>query len=951
MPSSTGVAFVVVTHQHPGHVSLLPDIIARNTKLSVVEVQEPTRLEPDRIYLGSPGGLMFLEGGRLRVEELEAEQSPHLPIDHFLRSLAADQGEQAICVILSGTGSDGTLGLRAVKAESGMAMVQTPQSAKYASMPASAQSTGMADYVLAPGEMPEQLLAYVRGPYLQKPRPRPHIVEDRIAFPRELVNKILNLIKRKTGHDFSQYKEGTIQRRIERRMNLHQIRKVSAYFDYLKENPREIDLLLSELLITVTSFFRDPGAFEALSGEALPELLRHRAEGEIVRAWVVGCATGEEAYSVAILLHESIEKTEAPVEIQIFATDLDDHAIRSARQGRYPAGIEADVPPERLEKYFHKDDNFYQVRKVIRDMIVFAPQNVTKDPPFTKLDLIVCRNLLIYLDTPLQRKVLELLHYSLRSGGLLFLGPSETLGRSSDLFDTLDQKWKIYRRKEATRQVHPVLDVQAARSGDPEGEARPAERQGDRKPRTTREIERLLLSRFAPASLVVDERGEILYIHGRTGEYLEPAAGEQPRSNVSDMAREGLGSLLTAGIRQASTRKQEVVRRNVRVKTNGAYAFVDVTVTPLKDPEPIRGTLLVTLRPAAAAQGGEESAPSRRSGKKKKKRGEESFIDQKSVEEELQYTRESLKTTIEELETSNEELKSSNEELQSTNEELASTNEELETSKEELQSLNEELTTVNAELESKVNELARVNDDMQNLLNSTNVATIFLDQDLKVKRYTQKAREMFSLIAGDLGRPLQDLSSKFHQTRLYEDCQEVLTKLVPKEMEVETEEGQTHMMRIMPYRTVDNVIEGVVLTFVQIDQLRERQGAAGAGDDRWEEMIRASRGPMLVLDRDLQVLAANSAFHRTFRTRPADVRSRRLYELNGGAWDTPELRRLLEEVLPAEGSCSDFRVEHEFPSLGRRSFLVNARRLSGTPGDGWERTVIGVEDVTEEAGT
>ncbi len=946
MPEDAGVAFVVVTHQHPGHVSLLPDIIARNTKLSVIEVQEPTRLEPNRIYLGSPGGLMHVEEGRVRVEELEGEHSPHLPIDHFLRSLAADQQEQAIGVILSGTGSDGTLGLKAVKAESGMVMVQTTQSAKYASMPASAASTGMADYVLAPKEMPEQLLAYVRGPYLQKPRLKLQAEEDRISFSRESVMKILSLLKRKTGHDFSQYKSGTIHRRIERRMNLHQIREVSGYLKYLKENPREIDLLLSELLITVTSFFRDPKAFEALAGEGLPELIRHRAEGEVLRAWVVGCATGEEAYSLAILLHECIEKLEASVEVQIFATDLDDHAIRSARQGRYPAGIEADLSQERLERYFHRDKNFYQIRKVIRDMIVFAPQNVTKDPPFTRLDLIVCRNLLIYLDVPLQRRVLELFHYSLRNRGLMFLGPSESLGKSNELFEAMDPKWKIFRRKETARQAYPALDLHAELPKAQEDPSLPDERHRGRKSRTIREIEHLLLSRFTPTSLVVDERGELLYIHGRTGEYLEPAAGEQPRRNVTDMAREGLASFLAAGIRQASSQKREVVRRSVRVKTNSKYAFVDVTVTPLLDPEPVRGMLLVTLRPAVTPEGKRKSSRPSRSGTKK----EDSSVADKSLEDELQYTRESLQSTIEELETSNEELKSSNEELQSTNEELASTNEELETSKEELQSLNEELSTVNAELESKVNELARVNDDMQNLLNSTNVATIFLSQDLNVKRYTDQASELFNLIPSDVGRPLHHLAANFEYDALKEDCEGVLRDLALREREIKTRSGKWHMMRIMPYRTADNVIDGVVLTFVDIDRIKRMEDYRAAAGAHFEQVIRVVREPLLVLDEDLRILSANEPFYSTFRIHPQDSQSRRVYELGNGQWDIPELRRLLEERLGPEETCLDVRIDHAFPSVGRKVLRVNARRMQASAAN-QPVTLLAIEDVTEEVGS
>ena len=942
MPTDTGVGFVVVTHQHPGHVSLLPEIISRNTKLPVVEVREPTRIEPDHIYLGSPGGLMSLEDGVLYVEKMADEQAPHLPIDHFFRSLAADQREKAICVILSGTGSDGTVGLKSVKGEFGMVMVQTPQSAKYASMPASAHSTGLADYILAPNDMPEHLLAYVQGPYLQKAHFGFQTGEERISLPREPVLQILNLLKRKTGHDFSHYKPGTIQRRIERRMTLHQTRKPTLYVEYLRDNPREVDLLLSELLISVTSFFRDSKAFEALAEGPLPELIRVHPEEQLLRVWVVGCATGEEAYSVAIVLQECLERLERPLEVQIFATDLDDQAIRSARQGRYPAGIEADVSRERLNKFFHQEENFYQVRKVIRDMIVFAPQNVTKDPPFTKLNMIVCRNLLIYLDLPLQRKVLELFHYSLRHDGLLFLGPSETLGKSAELFKTVDSKWKIFRRKETKSHIHPAMTFPEERPGAQEDVLRGAGGKEPGKSITSQDIERLLLSRFAPTSLIVDEQGTILYIHGRTGEYLEPAAGEYPRSNVLDMARKGLLTPLAAGIRQASSQNREVVRRNIQVKTNSKYSAVDVTVSPIGEPHTIRGLLLVSLTPSASPTGMPQKEGTGR------KRREVSDTD--NLEQELRFTKESLQTTIEELETSNEELKSSNEELQSTNEELASTNEELETSKEELQSLNEELTTVNAELESKVTELARLNDDMQNLLNSTSVATIFLNQNLEVKRYTEQAKDLFNLILGDVGRPLQDLASNFEYAGILEDCKAVLRDLSTREAEVVTHEGKWYMMRIMPYRTADNVIDGVVLTFVQIDRLKRIEGYARATGDHFEDVIQTAREPILLLDEDLRVLAANESFHRTFGTRPRQARLQPVYELGNGCLDVPELKRLLEETLPREGACHDVRTDHDLPGKGRKAFLINARRVFAS-GDEKGLSVLAWEEVIEEEGS
>jgi len=935
MPAESGAGFVVVTHQHPGHVSLLPELIGRISKLRVIEAKTGMRVEPESVYTSPPGALMGIEGGILQVEKAEEEHAPLLPIDHFFRSLAADRRECAICVVLSGTGSDGTLGLKAVKAESGMAMVQSPQSAKYASMPASASSTGLADYVLAPAEMPEQLVAYVKGPYLRA-RTSGH---EAVSLPREPVLQIVNLLNKKTGHDFSRYKPATVQRRIERRMNLHQILEPRRYLKYLGENPREIDMLLSELLISVTSFFRDPEAFEILAEESLPGLIRSRGGEHKLRVWVAGCASGEEAYSVAILLQECMDRLGEHLEVQIFATDLDDHAIRAARAGRYPPGIGADVSKERLERFFEEEDTSWKVRKSIREMIVFAPQNVIKDPPFTKLDLIVCRNVLIYLGVWLQRKVLELFHYALRSGGLLFLGPSETLGGCSELFTGVDNKWKLFRRKENGAGVHQPMGLLPERGPSPEDRSSRGARPEDRKSQTTKQIEKMLFSRFTPTSVVVDQQGNIFYIHGRSGEYLEPSEGEQPRNNILDMARKGLRTGLAAAMRQAGHEKEQVFHRKARVKTNSRYTLVDVTVERLEEPHEIRDLLLVILRPAAGA------GPSGKTVKKQKR--EQEGRDREDVEQELQYTRESLQTTIEELETSNEELKSSNEELQSTNEELQSSNEELETSKEELQSLNEELGTVNAELEAKVSELAVVNDDMQNLLNSTKVGTIFLDTDLRVKRYTEDAKYLFRLIQTDIGRPLTDLASNLDYDQLVQDCSRVLKDLAAREEEVVDREGKWYLMRIIPYRTVDNIIDGVVLTFVGIDRLKRVESEASAAAMNFDLIVQTIRAPVLVLDDQLRILTSNDSFCRLFLSAPENVRGRRFYEMGNGAWNIPPLRKMLEEILPSRQSFSDFRVEHDFPEMGRKAFLLNARRMETGPGEPG-LILLAMEEVAQE---
>lgn len=933
MPADSGMGFVVVTHQSPSHISLLPSLLSKSSNMPVVEARDGQTVQPNHVYVGAPGGLLGIAGGVLRRLGADSAKAPHLPIDYFFRSLAVDQREHAICVVLSGTGTDGTLGVRAIKAESGMVMVQEPPSAKYAGMPASASATGLADYVLPAAAMPAQLVAYAKGPYL---KPRFAAVETP-SFPKEPLQRIMVLLRARTGHDFTCYKPTTIRRRIERRMNVHQIKEPPGYVRYLQENPHEIDLLFAELLISVTSFFRDPQAFEALCDKAIPDLLGARSDEHTIRAWVPGCASGEEAYSVAILLHECMEKVKRRFDVQIFGTDLDRHAIDAARVGIYSSGITADVSKERLERYFTREDGIYRIRKEIREMLVFAPQNVIRDPPFTKLDLIVCRNLLIYLDGEIQRKLLPVFHYALLSGGLLFLGPSESLGGSGELFDFVDSKWKIYRRRETPSRIHPMMEL------PPEPEAKqapalPRELAGPVKhTQTIARLERLLLSRYAPTTVVVDERGMIVYIHGRTGAYLEPTEG-QPRNNILEMARHGLVRPLSAALRQAAQDKGEVVRENLRVRTNGDYVTVNLAVSRIEEPETIRGLFLVTITPASAAP--PASKPSR--GKKEPAQPERV----EELENELQYVRESLQTTIEELETSNEELKSTNEELQSTNEEMQSTNEELETSKEEMQSLNEELSTVNAELQAKVDELSRSTDDMQNLLNSTQVATVFLDNHLCVKRYTEQAKELFNLIQADIGRPLSDLSSNLERDNLVDDCRDVLRTLGRKEIEVRSRKGVGHLMRIMPYRTSENVIDGVVLTFMETAGVKQAEQRSAELSGCFESIARTTREPLAMLDAEFRLVAVNAPFCQMFRVRDKEAVGKRLGEISQGQLDIPEVRKLLAELAQQDGAVIDREVACDFPPDGRKRLRINASRLDGSP-QARGSYVLAMEEVKE----
>jgi len=932
MPADTGMAFVVVTHQAPGHTSMLPELLGKGTSIAVVEAADGTKLEPNHVYVGPPGGHLSILNGTLHRMETGMKEAPRLPIDHFFRSLAEDQKEQAIGIVLSGTGTDGTLGLQAIKSEYGMAMVQQPQSAKYAGMPSSAIATGLADYVLPPAAMPSQLMAYAKGPYLTGAT----VAAELPAVPEEPMQKIFVLLRSRTGHDFSAYKSNTLRRRIERRMNLHQIKKPNQYVRYLHENPHEVDILFKELLIGVTSFFRDPEAWEALQPH-LEELVMARPENHVVRVWVPGCATGEEAFSMAIALREAMDKTGRHLDVQIFGTDLDAEAVETARAGQYPDGIAVDVTPKRLERYFLGDEGTYRVRKEIRERVVFASQNVIKDPPFTKLDVLSCRNLLIYLNANLQKRLLPIFHYALKPSGLLFLGTSETVGSLTDLFEPLDKRWKIFQRKESPAALLrlPEIPAQPAMEGDDEALSAEA-RASVKDARISTVIERLLLARFAPASAVVNANGDIVYIHGRTGVYLEPAQG-QPRNNILDMAREGLQIELAAAIRECAAKGEEVTRDDLRVRANGGLAHISLSVARIREPEAVRGLLLVTFRPTRPPL--LESPNARRP---RKKIAEDQRVAR--LERAIKYMKESHQTTLEELETSNEELKSTNEELESTNEELQSTNEELETSKEEMQSLNEELTTVNAELESKVEELSQANDDMQNLLNSTDIATVFLDNDLNIKRFTEEAKALVTIRKSDVGRPISELTSNLLPDTLAADCREVLKTLVFKQGEVRTQDGKWYLMRIVPYRTAENVIDGLVVTFVNIGQVKQSGEADEKARAYFESIVDTVREPLVVLDRELKVVSANRSFYRVFRTTARQTEGDSIFELAAGRWDTPRLRKLLEEILPQNAAFDDYEVEVELPKAGRRVFVLNARRLS-LEGAG-ELVLLALEDMT-----
>ena len=804
VPKGSGMAFVIVQHLDPTRKGIMPELLQRATGMKVVQVKDRTSVRPDCVYVIPPNKDMSLLHGMLHLLEPTAARGLRLPIDFFLRSLAQDQHERSIGVILSGMGSDGTLGLRAIKENAGVALVQAPPSAKFDGMPRSAIDAGLADIVAPAEELPRKILAYLRRtPLVPKSET---ILEDKTQSALE---KAVILLRARTGHDFSHYKKNTLYRRIERRMGIHQIDKVAGYIRYLQENSQELDLLFKELLIGVTNFFRDPVAWEHLRDQALPELLASRPSGQALRAWVTGCSTGEEAYSLAIVFKEALEafKPRGNFSLQVFATDLDHEAIDKARHGVFSENIAADVSPERLARFFSKDEHGHRVRKEIRDLVTFAPQNLIMDPPFTKLDLLCCRNLLIYLVPEMQKKLFPLFHYNLNPGGVLFLGSAETVGSFTDLFAPINAKSRLFRRLESAVRGKPVefpssFSVPAPGGSEPRPEAK-----------TSASLQsladQLVLARYAPPAALVNDQGDIFYISGRTGKYLEPAAGKA-NWNIFAMTREGLRYELNVAFQKAVRQKSPVTFRGHSSGLHGGEQFVEVTVQPLEEPGPLHGLVMIVFTDLPAPV----EPPV--TGRPAKARAQAPRLAE--LEHELQKAREETRVTREEMQTSQEELRSGNEEMQSTNEEMQSTNEELTTSKEEMQSLNEELQSVNAELQIKLDELSRSHNDMKNLLNSTDIATLFLDNELKVRRFTTQATKIIKLIPGDVGRPITDLASELHYPELADDGREVLRTLIPAEKPIGCKDGRWFTVRIMPYRTLDDRIDGVVITFADVTE-------------------------------------------------------------------------------------------------------------------------------------
>ncbi|MDB5988509.1 MAG: luxQ [Nevskia sp.] len=937
LPVDTGMAFVLVQHLAPTHASALAEILSRATKMPVTEVAAANVVEPNHVYVIPPGQCMAIAGGTLQLVGRESVGQQRV-IDHFFRTLAIDARHQAIGVVLSGTATDGTLGLESIKAEGGITFAQDA-SAQQQGMPHSAIVSGCVDFVLPPDQIAAEIVRISRHPYAAPERKAAIVTRAADAVPN--LGGIVQLLHSATGVDFSGYKFNTFYRRVTRRMVLQKMDALADYLELLRQTPAEVEALYQDVLIGVTSFFRDPQAYEALKSKVFPGLIAGRSRQDPVRIWALGCSTGQEAYSLAMAFVEFAAAQNSNVPLQLFATDLNGASIDRARAGVYPKDIAQDVSPERLRHFFGEIDGGYRIAKSIRDVCVFSRHDALTDPPFSRMDLISCRNLLIYLEPELQRRVVSTLHYALKTDGYLWLGGSETIGAYRKLFAVQDAKHKLYAKKAGAtpgRSVQKSGDMPRVPFNPPFMPGKNA-RSGDGPSDLLKEADRVLLNRFAPPGVLVSSDLEILQYRGDTDAYLTPAAGKASL-NLLKMLREGL----LVGVRAATLRAREdqtrVRQEGLRVKSStGGYRDVAIEVLPLTSggAQGVQGAGFLILFEDAGAANAEPRPPAAAAGAEASLASE---ADLARLTQELAATREYLQAVIEQQERANEELQSANEEVQSANEELQSTNEELETSKEEIQSSNEELVTVNDELNNRNTELNRLNNDLVNVLDSVQMAIVIVGADLRIRRFTPAAEKLFSLIASDVGRPLCDIQLKLEPLPELETLlNEVLATGSPRECEVRNPRGHWYSLRLRPYRTLDHKLDGVVVVLVDVDAIKRAH-------EYTESIVATVSQPLLVLDAGLRVRTSNDAFYQTFRVTPEATENRLVYEIGNGQWDIPELRRLLEQLLPRDNQIRNFEVQHEFEQIGVKVMRINACRLLQL-GEHNPAILLSIDDVTE----
>jgi two-component system, chemotaxis family, CheB/CheR fusion protein len=941
LPEKTGMAFVLVQHLDPKHGSSLQEILARTTKIPVSEVTQGAVVLPDHAYVIPANANLTIKNGTLHLGSRVLTRGQHMPIDNFFRSLAESVAQQAIGVILSGTASDGTEGCRAIKAAGGITFAQDEESAKYDSMPRNAVNAGCIDFILSPKDIARELGGISQHPYVAR------VVgpgtEGFHGMVGSDLNALFGLLRESSGVDFTNYKHTTLHRRIRRRMVVHKVETLKDYLRFIGRKPEELDELYRDLLIHVTGFFREPEAFLALRKHVYPRLFEGRKPDNPIRVWVAGCSTGEEAYSIAITLLEymwvhSRNISQAATAIQIFATDISDTALDRARTGLYTEAAVSEISAERLKRFFVRLDGGFQINKSIRDMCIFAKQNLVKDPPFSNLDLVSCRNLLIYLGPVLQRRVIPSLHYALKPAGYLMLGASENLGGFADHFGLIDKKDKIYQKRKTTARLTTYFanaDYLPLKAGDAKSSRElPA-------PFTVeREVEHLLVNRFVPASIVVNDQMEIVQFHGKTGAYLEPPAG-QPSFSVAKMAREGLLVDLRAALDAAKKSNAIVRKEGVHIQSEAGTREISLEVVPLRGPTAQERFYVVVFqdvvhKPEIVEDKGKAGKPV--------KALRPTAQDSDLLKREANQLREQLRSLIEEHETTTEEFKAAHEEVLSANEELQSTNEELETAKEELQSTNEELTTLNEEMQNRNTELGSANNDLLNLLGHVDIPVVMVSNDLRIRRFTPPAQKLLNLLPGDIGRRLGEIRPNLDVEDLEELAREAIRHAAAHERQVRTNEGGWQILHVRPYKTWDNRIEGAVISLQDVDALKRTLDQTREYADT---IVESAREPILVLDTKLQVTAANPAFYRAFEVSTAETEGRLIYELGNGQWDIPRLRELLEEIVPRNSRVDDFEMSHNFPHLGSRDMLLNARRVELQPGHPFILLVI--EDVTQKS--
>jgi PAS domain S-box-containing protein len=920
----TGAAFVLVHHVDPNHKSLMADLLGNHTTMPVVLAEDQTPVQADHVYVIPPNNYLEIKNGVLHLTQPTDRRGTRMPIDLFLRSLARDLGENAIAVILSGTGSDGSAAIREVKEQGGIVLVQDLAEAEHDGMPRSAISTGAVDHVLSVAEMPDIITNYIRHPFTQNGTAKKVLGEN----AKGSLEQIIAVLKAHSPINFDLYKDGTLLRRIERRMALRHMENSGDYLALLKDSAEEAQNLCADLLISVTSFFRDEDAFEYLDKTLLEEMVKSHNSGQPVRAWVPGCATGEEVYSLAMLVIEKISTLRKDVKLQIFASDVDERALTVARNGVYPDSIAESISSGRLKRFFTKEDHSYRVTPELRDAVVFANQNILSDAPFSKLDLISCRNLMIYLTPDAQERVIQMFHFALKDGGALLLGMSETTGNHEALFQPLSKKFRVYRCVGNARSRafdFPIVQRPYANAGLVQTHAQ-FQAAGNKLAELSQS---LLVEHYAPAAVLINAQSETLYFEGPTDKYLRVPSGETSRDLLA-MARQGLRARLSSAIRTARQEETETNERAI-IERGSDRVGVTIKVHPVTLDE--TKLFLVTFAdqpatptvPATDASSGEAN---------------------RQLEQELETTRTDLRNTIRDFEGSTEELKAVNEEAMSMNEEFQSTNEELETSKEELQSLNEELTTLNTQLQQKIDDERRLSDDLNNLLSSSGIATLFLDAEFKIMRFTPATRELFNLITKDIGRPFSDITGKVKDPDLLKDAETVLETLVPLECEVESDGGRWFVRRVLPYRTQDGKTNGSVVTFSDITELKALQHQTAAALEFAENIIDTVHEPLLVLDGTLTIISANQSFHRVFPTSGAEVVGKGLFSIQERQWDSPKLRELLENILPKKTVVQSFEVTLDVGDLGQRDMVLNARKIEEGPG-GPGLILLAMEDVTE----